>query len=362
VTDDMYAVVLAGGQGTRLWPRSRQVRPKQFADIAGNGRTMLQETVDRLQPLIPLARVVVICGERYAPLVRDQLPELQPANVLVEPSGRNTAPAIGLALVHLAHRDPEAIMAVLPADHLMADAAGFRGALQTAAGLASRNYLVTLGITPDGPHTGYGYIQRADPVPTVDGAVAYTVKRFLEKPDENTARRLVREGTYFWNGGIFVCKLSAMRAEMARQMPQLDAVLNELDAELGTPAEAEVLERVWPQAPRVSIDYGVMEHAERVAVVPIDVGWNDVGDWSALRQVLPADGKGNIVVVGDHLGVGTSDTLVYGGTDRLIVTIGVKDLIVVDTGDVLLICPREDAQKVKAVVEQLEIQGRDRFL
>jgi len=362
VTHNIYAIVLAGGQGTRLWPRSRQARPKQFADIAGNDRTMLQETVDRLQPLTPLAQVMVICGERYAPLVRDQLPRLQPGNVLVEPSGRNTAPAIGLALIHLARRDPGAIMAVLPADHLMADPAGFRGALQTAAELASRDYLVTLGITPDKPHTGYGYIQRADPLPTADGAMAYTVARFLEKPDPKTARRLVQDGTYFWNGGIFVCKLSAMRAEIERQMPRLDTVLNELAAVLGTPAEAEVLERLWPQAPRVSIDYGVMEHAERVAVVPLDVGWNDVGDWSALRQVLPADSEGNIVVVGDHLGVNTSDTLLYGGTDRLIVTIGVKDLIVVDTGDVLMICHRDEAQNVKAVVEQLHCQGRDGFL
>ena len=323
---------------------------------------MLQETADRLQPLIPPDRLAVICGERYAPLVREQLPRVPAANVLVEPSGRNTAPAIGLALIHLVRRDPEAIMAILPADHLMADSAGFRRALQTAAELASDGYLVTLGVTPDRPHTGYGYIQRADPLSTSNGALAYTVERFLEKPDLTTARRLVQEGTYFWNGGIFVCKLSAMRAEIARQMPELDAVLNELATSLGTAAEAEVLERVWPQAPRVSIDYGVMEHAERVAVVPIDVGWNDVGDWSALHQVLPADAEGNIVAGGDHLSIGSSDTLVYGGTDRLIVTIGVKDLIVVETGDVLLICPRDQAQNVKAVVEQLQSQGRVEFL
>jgi len=358
----MYGIVLAGGRGTRLWPCSRQDRPKQFADIAGHGRTMLQETVDRLQPLIPPDRVVVITGERYAGLVRDQLPQLPVGNVLVEPSGRDTAPAIGLALVHLARRDPNAVMAILPADHLIADAAGFRKVLRTAARAAEEGYLVTLGIEPQSPHTGYGYIQRGEPLPIGGDMTVYAVKRFLEKPDRSTARRFLQEGGYYWNGGIFVCQQAAMRAEIERQLPVLDAVLREIAAALGTPQEAEVLAREWPKAPRVSIDYGVMEHAQRVAVVPMDVGWNDVGSWAALHQVLPADADGNITVAGDHLAVGSHDTIVYGGNDRLIVTIGVEDLIVVDTGDVILICPRDRAQDVKAAVEQLERQRREEYL
>ncbi|MBC8447267.1 MAG: mannose-1-phosphate guanylyltransferase [Chloroflexi bacterium] len=358
----MYAVIMAGGQGTRLWPRSRQARPKQFADIAGHGCTMLQETVARLQPLIPQDRVIVITGERYAPLVCEQLPQLPAENVLVEPSGRNTAPAIGLALIHLARRDPHAVMAILPADHLIADADGFRRTLQTAAEVAAQGYLVTLGIEPDSPHTGYGYIQRAGPLPTADGAAAYVVEQFLEKPDRRTALRFLREGGYYWNGGIFVCQLATMQAEIERQLPALDAVLRDIGAALGTEREADALARAWPQAPRVSIDYGVMEHAQRVAVVPMDVGWNDVGDWGALHQVLPADSNGNIIVSGDHLAVGSRDTMVYGAGDRLIVTIGVEDLIVVDTGDVLLICPRDRAQDVRAVVEQLQRQQREEYL
>ena len=360
--DTIYAVVLAGGRGTRLWPRSRQDRPKQFADITGHGSTMLQETVERLHPLIPVDRVYVITGERYAALVREQLPQLPAENVLVEPSGRDTAPAIGLALVHLARRDPEAVMAILPADHLIADAAGFRQVLQAAARVAREGYLVTLGIEPHSPHTGYGYIQRGEPLLIAGETTVYTVRRFLEKPDRSMAQRFLEEGGYYWNGGIFVCQLATMRAEIERQLPTLDAVLREISAALGTSEEAAVLARVWPQAPRVSIDYGVMEQARRVAVVPMDVGWNDVGSWAALHQVLPTDANGNITVGGDHLAVGSHDTVVYGSSDRLIVTIGVENLIVVDTGDVLLICPRDRAQDVKVVVEQLQRQRREEYL
>jgi mannose-1-phosphate guanylyltransferase len=362
VTSNVHAIILAGGQGTRLWPRSRLSRPKQFADIAGQGRTMLQETVDRLQPLIPLEQVNVITGKRYAKLVREQLPLLAEDNVLVEPSGRNTAPAIGLALLHLAQRDPEAVMVVLPADHLIADAAGFRQTLLTAAELAGQGYLVTLGIAPDRPHTGYGYIKRSGPLPTSDGAPAYAVERFLEKPDHSTACRFLEDGGYYWNGGIFISRLNSMRAEIQRQMPELDAVLSQIGAALRGPREAEVLARAWPTTPRVSIDYGVMEHARHVAVVPMDVGWNDVGDWAALHQVLPADQNGNVVLSGGHVTQDCRDTLIYGAGDRVIVAVGVEDLIVVDTADALLICPRGRAQDVKAIVEQLELERRDEYL
>ena len=222
--------------------------------------------------------------------------------------------------------------------------------------------MVTLGIKPDSPHTGYGYIQRARPLPTSDGTPAYEVERFLEKPDHETAISFVADGGYWWNGGIFIFKLPAMRAELARQMPDLDAVLRDIASAYGTPQGNERLASAWPKSPSVSIDYGVMENARRVAVVPMDVGWNDVGDWAALREVLPADSCGNIVVAGDCLHLGCRDTLIYGGGERLIVTLGVEDLIVVDAGDVLLICPRDRAQDVKGVVEQLQLQRRAEYL
>jgi mannose-1-phosphate guanylyltransferase len=358
----LYAAILAGGQGTRLWPRSRQSRPKQFADITGTGRTMLQETVDRLQPEIPLERVFVIGGGEYTALVREQLAGLPTENLIVEPSGRNTAPAIGLALLHLARRDPQAVMVVLPADHVIADSGGFRRALQTAAAIAGQGFVVTLGIKPDRPHTGYGYIQRGERLPSREGLPAYVVRRFLEKPDEATAQQFLEDGGYFWNGGIFIFRLDTMQMEIRRQLPELHKTLSEIDAAHGTSREADTLARVWPQAPKISIDYGVMEHAQQVAVVPIDVGWSDIGDWAALRQVVAGDGNGNIVVSGRHLSIGSRDTVVYGTNDRLIVTVGVEDLIIVDEGDVLLVCPSDQAQNVRLAVEHLAREQQSEYL
>lgn len=349
----LYAVILAGGQGTRLWPRSRQSRPKQFADITGSGRTLLQETVDRLQPTIPLERVFVISSAEYAGLARRQLGGLPGENLIVEPSGRNTAPAIGLSVLHLARRDPQAVMVVLPADHVIADAAGFRGALRTAAVIAEQGFVVTLGIRPDRPHTGYGYIQRGESLDLGEGLPAYRVRRFLEKPDQATARRLLEDGSYYWNGGIFIFCLATMQSEIERQLPELHSALLEIDAAHGTSHEAETMARLWPKTPKISIDYGVMERARQVAVVPIDVGWNDIGDWAALRQVVAGDGNGNIVVAGHHLPIGSRDTVVYGSDDRLIVTIGVQDLIIVEEGNVLLVCPSGQAQNVRLAVERL---------
>lgn len=362
MANTLYAVIMAGGQGTRLWPLSREATPKQFTDIVGRGQTMLQATVDRLVPMLPLDHVLVVSGEDYAELVHEQLTDLPTENLVLEPSPRNTAPAIGLAMTHLALREPEATVAVLPADHMMADNEGFRQALQRAAEVAAEGNLVTLGIAPDRPHTGYGYIQRGPVLADDPERPAYEVRRFLEKPDRETAEQFLQEGGYYWNGGIFVFKIETMQREIERQLPALDRGLRKIGEALGSEEETERVAEAWSNVPQVSIDYGVMEQARQVAVVPMDVGWNDLGDWAALRQVMPANREGHVVINGEHLGMDSSRATVYGRQDRLIVTLGIDDIIVVDSGNALLVCPRKRAQDVKAVVEELERRERSQYL
>ncbi|HFD39471.1 MAG TPA: mannose-1-phosphate guanylyltransferase, partial [Anaerolineae bacterium] len=278
LNEHLYAVIMAGGVGSRLWPRSRAATPKQFLDLLGP-RTLLQATVDRLTPLIPPDRILVVTGADHAPTVREQVPALPPENLLIEPGPRGTAPCIGLAAVALRRRDAEATMVVCPADHVIADGDAFRRAVTAAARFAQDDYLVTLGIRPESAHTGYGYIQRGDPLGQAQGLTVYRVRRFTEKPDAATARRFVDSGEYDWNGGIFIWRVETILAEMARLLPTLDAELQAVARAWGTPAWAETLKGAWQRVPRTTIDYGVMERAERVAVTPVEMGWDDVGNW-----------------------------------------------------------------------------------
>ncbi len=357
----MYAVILAGGVGTRLWPRSRQSRPKQFADITGGGRTMIQATVDRLAGLVEPTQTLVVTGEQYAALTAEQLPEMPQKNIIVEPSGRNTGPAIGLACVHLLQRDPNAVLAVLPADHVILDSAAFRAALKRAFEVAKDGYLVTLGIEPDSPHTGYGYIQRADALDAGDGLPVYTVQRFAEKPNRATAEAFLVEGGYYWNGGIFIFRADVMLAEMARQLPEMHTNLREIANGLGRPDAGTRMDHAWARMPSVSIDYGVMEGAAKVAMVPLQAGWNDVGSWDALQSVMPADEFGNFVAQGQTLSLGSSGNIVYSGKE-IIALIGVNDLVVVEMPDALLVGHKQQMQKVKDVVEQLRNRGKEHLL
>jgi mannose-1-phosphate guanylyltransferase len=356
----LYAVILAGGIGTRLWPRSRQDRPKQFADITGSGRTMIQNTAYRLQGLMRGDEMYVVTGAAYVDLAVSQLPEIPRAHILVEPSGHNTAPAIGLACLHLARIDPAGIMAILPADHVIMDSAAFRGALRQAAELAKAGFLVTLGIEPTYAHTGYGYIKRSDPLSLADGK-AYRVERFLEKPKRVVAESFLAEGGYYWNGGIFVSRVDRMLAELQRQAPELWEPLERIHAALDTPAADEVLAAEWDNMPSISIDYAVLEGARNVAVVPLQAGWNDVGSWDALDTVLEQDEHGNSIAGGEVLLLDSRSNIVY-SDKRLVTLIGVSNLVVVDTGDTLLIGDKSNMQRVKEVVDQLRAQGRTELL
>ncbi len=359
----MYAAILAGGSGTRLWPRSRQTQPKQFADITGAGRTMIQATADRLHGLVDDDQLYVVTGASYANLTATQLPEIPPANILAEPCGRNSGPAIGLVCLHLYERDPEAVVAILPADHVITDVPKFQMALRVAEVAAQQGYLVTLGITPDFPHTGYGYIKCGNqlPVDPASAAPIYTVERFLEKPNQATATAFLADGGYYWNGGIFICRVAQMLAEMARQMPDVYAGLQQIRDSWQTSDPEQALATLWPQLPNVSIDYGVMEGAERVAMTPLQAGWNDVGSWDALESVLIADEQHNYIAKGETVAIASQGNIVY-SEKRLVALVGAQDLVVVDTGDMLLVGHKFQMQKVKEVVEYLRSQGRTDLL
>jgi mannose-1-phosphate guanylyltransferase len=358
----MYAAILAGGVGTRLWPRSRQSLPKQFTDITGTGRTMIQSTVDRIESMIPSDQTYVITGSRYRDLVSQQLAALPAQNILIEPSGRNTAPAIGLACIHLQRRDPKAVVAILSADHVIRDEESYRSVLQQAELAAQAGYLTVLGIEPDFPHTGYGYIKCSSNPLSMEGRLpVYAVERFLEKPDRTTAEAFLAEGNYYWNGGAFVSSVERLLQEIERQMPAMYEGLCRIQEALDSADADEVLEAVWPTLDSTSIDYGVMEHARQVAAVPMQVGWNDVGSWDALEAVLSQDENGNTLVQGEVILVDSHGNVVSGG-DRPIALVGVEDLVVVDTGDALLIGHKKKMQQVKTVVDSLQENKKSHLL
>ena len=354
-----YALIMAGGGGTRLWPLSRRARPKQALTLVGE-RTMFEHAVDRIASLFQPEEIFVVTGEEHLESLLLQAPELPRANFLLEPVGQGTAPAIGLGAVHLRRRDPQAVMVVLTADHFIRDVERFRRVLTAAAQVAEKGHLVTLGITPSFPSTGFGYIQQGEQLYEVDGFAVFRALRFTEKPSPETAFQMVESGLYTWNSGMFIWRVDRIMEEFARQMPDLYDVLMQIDAVLGTPAYEPTLRRLWPELSPQSIDYGVMEGARDVVVIPVDIGWSDVGNWSSMREILPADADGN-VVVGEHVGLETRNTIVFGG-HRLIATIGLEDMIIVDTDDALLICPVDREQDVREMVRQLREMGRKEVL
>jgi mannose-1-phosphate guanylyltransferase len=356
---NLYALILAGGSGTRLWPRSRAGTPKQFLDLVGT-TTMLREAHDRLAPLIPSERVLISTGLDHVRIVSEQLAHVPRENILGEPEGRGTAAAIGLAAEHIYRRDPSGIMAVLTADHLITRRDVFRAALAAAVQVAADGWLVTLGIQPAYPETGYGYVERGAALPGAPGFETYRVARFIEKPSRERAEEFVRAGIYSWNSGMFVWRVKTIRQEFARLMPDLSARLNEIGQAFGTPEEAETFLRTWPSLPKQTIDYGVMEKSLRVAMIPVDIGWSDVGSWSAVYDVSAKDDQGN-VVVGNHISVDTTGSLVY-SSGRLVATVGLADMVVVDTGDITLVCARDRAQDVKKIVTILQSRGESALL
>src|SRR5687768_3895392 len=362
--ENKYAVIMAGGGGTRLWPVSRKERPKQLLPLIGQ-ETLFQSTVQRLEDLFPPERILVVTVEDQAREMLQQAPSIPEENYILEPAPRGTASVVGLAAALLQKRDPDASMAILPSDHFIRNRDLFHYLLRSAFEVAENGYLVTLGITPTHPSTAYGYIQQGQSLSGGYKYPAYEVKSFVEKPDEEVAQKLLRSGQHSWNSGMFIWRTDAILKEIQKQMPNLDETLKEIGSAWGTADQDKVLKDCWHNLRIETIDYGIMEKAERVAVLPAGgLGWSDVGSWESLFEVLLPDMNGNIATNNNsHLAHQTNNTLVYGSNnDRLIVTIGVDDMIIVDTDDILLVCKSDQSQNVRDIVEHLKKHRQEKYL
>ncbi|MCL6590477.1 MAG: mannose-1-phosphate guanylyltransferase [Firmicutes bacterium] len=357
---DLITVILAGGGGTRFWPLSRQNKPKQLLNLSGND-IMLNDTILRYESVIPLQNTVIVTNQMQAELINKILLEQVPReNVLKEPAARNTAACILYAALFIKKKYQEAVMTVLPSDHYFTDVEGFRNILKKACDLARQtDKLITIGIKPAFPATGYGYIhfnkENQDPL-----SRAYEVTNFVEKPTFEKAKEFVDSGNYLWNSGMFAWKVSVILDNYRRYLPRLYKNMMEIYDYLGTGQEAELLNRIYGNLQNISIDYGILERSDEVLVIPGDFGWNDVGSWDALGAIFPSDNNGNIVKA-NHLGIDTKNSIIY-GNDQLIATIGIENLIVAVTGDAILICPKNKAQNVKDLVELLKERGLQEFI
>ena len=355
---DLYCVLMAGGSGTRFWPLSRRKKPKQLQNIASS-KSMLRLTLERVLPLTGFERLLIVTGADQAAEVKKQVPELPRRNLIVEPVPRNTAPCVGLAAMHALSENPDAVLMVLPADHHIRPVSKFRTALTTAARRAVKGGLVTIGIRPTRPETGYGYLELEEK--PGKGQTPVKVKRFVEKPDLATARKYLEGGRHLWNAGIFVFTAKRIVQEMAKHMPELEKGLQEIGGTIGTRRYKAVLEKVFPRLQAQSIDYGVMEKAGEIYTIPACFHWSDVGSFAALPEVTRTDKLGN-VVDGDTLLLDTSDSVVLSRGGRLVAVLGLDDVIVVDAGDSVLVCPVSKAQKVKEAVSALKKKGRRELL
>ncbi|GLZ57524.1 MULTISPECIES: mannose-1-phosphate guanylyltransferase [Micromonospora] len=362
----LYAVIPAGGSGTRLWPLSRAGHPKFLHPLTGTSASLLQATVERLAPLTTPDRTLVVTGAAHVTAVARQLTVLPEENILVEPSPRDSCAAIALAAAVIATRDPNAVMGSFAADHLIRDPDSWVCTVQEAVHGAEQGMLMTVGITPTRAETGYGYLETGDPT---DGVPWRPVTEFKEKPAAEVAEAYVRSGRHLWNASMFVWRVDVFLAELARQQPALHAGVAAIAAAWGTPEQDDVLGAIWPTLPKISVDYAVMEGAAtagRVATVPGDFGWNDVGDFHTLGDVLPTDETNN-VVLGTEAKPGvllrdSTNLVVVPQSGRLVAVLGLHDLIVVDTPDAVLVCPRDRAQDVKALVDELKERGEEGYV
>jgi mannose-1-phosphate guanylyltransferase len=360
-TNDVYAVIMAGGAGTRFWPASRELRPKQLLPLGGDPlESLLAATVRRIEPLVPPERVLIATGAKLIEGTARVLPGVPHANLLAEPVARNTAPCIGWAAATIARTNPEALVMVLPSDHYITDEPRFLAVLEDALAAARAGYMATIGVVPTRPETGYGYIEKGS---AVGASAAFEVARFVEKPDRARAEEYLRGGKHLWNAGMFFFRAGAMVAAIEEHLPALAKGLAAIDAAAARGEEAKELAATFPTLPSISIDHGVMEKAKKLAVVPGSFGWNDVGSWESAWELAPKDEAGNALPEGgvtvDARGNLVRDLTTL-GTKRVYALVGVNDLVVVETDDAVLVIPRERAQDVRKVVEALKARGDKR--
>ena len=352
------ALIMAGGRGERFWPKSRKSLPKQFLSLTDDGKTMIQLTVERILPLVKMEDIYISTNRDYKELVRQQLPEIPEENILCEPVGRNTAPCIGLGAVHMRKKYEDAVMYVLPSDHLIKYTSIFLSTLTDAGEVAEQGEnLVTLGITPDCPETGYGYIKF---LPDQMLGRAFEVDRFVEKPDLETAKEYVASEQYLWNSGMFIWKVSTILKNLETYLPETYEGLNRIADAIGTEEEELVLEKEFSVFQSESIDYGIMEKAKNIYILSGSFGWDDVGSWLAVGRIKKSNEFGN-VINGNAVTVDTKNCIIQGGK-KLIATVGIEDIIVVDTEDALLICEKDSAGNIKKVLENLKICNRTEYL
>lgn len=355
--NNRYCVIMCGGVGSRFWPMSRDHRPKQFLDFLGTGRSLLQMTVDRVSNLIPPENVILVTNRAYEEVVREQLPEVDPRNILLEPARRNTSPCVCWAARHIQAQNAEASIVTLPSDHLILRENAFTEALREGFEFVEGGErLLTLGIKPTNPNTGYGYIQQGVAVAGWEGI--RKVKSFTEKPDLAMAEMFLKSGEFFWNSGMFLWTADSILKSFARHAPETAQLFEAPAATYSNGAsERAFIEEIFPQAPSISIDYAIMEKAGNVYVKTVDLGWSDLGTWNALYESSPRNHEGNVTQNAKVLAYGCEGNVFAAEGDKIIVAAGLKDYIVADTGNALLICPRSDEQRIRQIVNEV----RNRF-